>query len=275
MDNTGLKTFPASVGRLRKLEELSLSNNKLCDLPVTLRFCKNLRVLNLTKNKFKQIPAVVLHLEKLEFLKRLDNPLTTRDMMTGPMYTRGIGKPFTNSNSSDGTTTSTVKYNPQSLQTLCTQTIFSTQVDYWKQLSIGPLQCKTLDRLAGTFSLCENCQRVITNVEVGGVEVLLLTFVELSGVSFRLNTCSQECQTKTVKKYSEKNIQLQKKLDEKYEREIREAEQFVARNVVDISPETINAPSNLVENFVARYPRGRPYVRRNLNRRQRRKCAIM
>ena len=158
MDNTSLAVFPASVGRLRKLEVLSLAKNKLKDLPVTIRFCESLRVLNLQRNCFKQIPGVVLHLKNLQELKRLDNPLTPRYAMGGPKYTQAKNSTSTNTDKNKE-----VKFNPHSLQTLCTQTVFSTQVDYWQHTIIGPLQCKTLDRLAATFALCEHCKRAIPN----------------------------------------------------------------------------------------------------------------
>ena len=105
------------------------------------------------------------------------------------------------------------------------------------------------------------------------MEVLLLTFLELSGVVFLLHACSKNCQDKVVKAYGERNIQLQKELDEKYEREIKEAERLVRNNAVDISPETINAPAIAVQPFVPQWPRGPPYVRHN--RRHRKKCTIM
>ena len=155
MDNTSLQTFPASVGRLRKLEVLSLTNNHLSDLPVTLQFCENLRVLNLQKNNFRQIPGIVLHLKKLEELRRLNNPLSATYDISGPRYVR------CNTNTPKKKTNEPTKFNPHSLQTLCSKTIFSSQLDYWQKTTIGPLQCKTLDRLAATFALCEHCNRSI------------------------------------------------------------------------------------------------------------------
>ena len=103
------------------------------------------------------------------------------------------------------------------------------------------------------------------------MEVLLLTFLELSGVVFLLHVCSKNCQDKVIEAYGKKNVQLQKELDEKYEREIKEAERLVRSNTVDISMETINAPAGTVQPFVPQWPRGTPYVRR----RHRKKCAIM
>ena len=254
MDRMGLETFPASVGRLRKLEVLSLAKNQLTDLPVTLQFCKSLRVLNLQGNRFKQIPAVVLHLEKLEELTRLGNPLTPIYNMSPPRYTQRHDCKTVNT-APAGTP---VKFNPRSLQALCTQTIFSTQVDYWNQISIGPLQCKTLDHMAGEFALCECCKMCVVNRGGVGVQVLLLEFVELRGVPFFFNVCSTDCRDKTMEKYGDKNIAIQKIIDEKYEKEKREAEATYKRNNAggDISSEAVdvNSPTR---------------------RRHRRKCAIM
>lgn len=149
MDSTGLTSLPPSVGRLQKLEVLSLSKNKLSDLPPTIAFCKNLRVLNLQGNSFKSVPGVVLHLKKLEELRRLDNPLTARwnGFATAPHI---VAVPPQKSKEKQA-------HNPDSLQTMCTKTILSTQIDYWKGDVVGPLQCKTLDSLASQFTICENC----------------------------------------------------------------------------------------------------------------------
>lgn len=150
-----MKAFPPSVGRLRKLEELSLANNQLSGLPATLEFCEQLKVLNLKMNKFSRIPAVVLHLENLEELKRLDNPLP-------PRWNGFEGFPHISASSTSAKTGGEKKtFNPDSLQMLCTKATFTRHLDYWNMDTIGPLQCKILDRLAAEFVVCENCHSVV------------------------------------------------------------------------------------------------------------------
>lgn len=146
-----LKSFPGSVGRLDKLEELNLSNNTLCSLPITLAFCKELKTLDLHKNSFRQLPGVVLRLGNLTTLRRLQNPLTPIYECYGPRYTRKITD-----------TKSKSVYQPISLQASCATVIFTSQVEYWGTDIIGPLQCKTLDGLATQFTICDNCNRMLT-----------------------------------------------------------------------------------------------------------------
>ena len=156
MDSTGLKKFPPSAGRLRKLEILSLSRNKLEDLPVTLGFCENLMVLNLQGNKLRRIPGIVLHLKKLKELRRLDNPLPPRwDGFQSPPHVNVRNQSTSNSDKKK-------VYNPESLQAFCTKVAFTHQIDYWKHDTLGPLQCKTLDSLAPSFTICENCHAAIS-----------------------------------------------------------------------------------------------------------------
>ena len=155
MDSTGLKKFPPSAGRLRKLEVLSLSKNKLEDLPVTLGFCQSIKVLNLQGNQFRRIPGIVLHLKNLKELRRLDNPL--------PPRWQGFASPPHVNVPKQSTSSKENIYNPESLQTLCTKVTFTHQVDYWKHESLGVLQCKTLDSLASQFTVCEQCHTAIPN----------------------------------------------------------------------------------------------------------------
>ncbi len=152
--NSKLKSFPGSVGRLSKLEELNLSSNELSSLPATLTFCKMLTTLNLYHNKFRQIPSIVLRLPNLKNLRRLQNPLTPRYTCYGPKYTNRLHKKATNPNDKK-------VYQPLSLQASCTTVVFTSQVQYWEMDIIGPLQCKTLDRLAEQFTICENCSRML------------------------------------------------------------------------------------------------------------------
>lgn len=159
LDSTKLKALPASVGRLRKLEVLSLAKNDLYTLPITLGFCENLRMLNLQGNKFRNIPAVVLELTALKELKRLDNPLTERYNMQGPRYVIEHRRDMYVSSSSKSNTVKV--FNPKSLQTLCTKSVFTSKLDYWKQSCLGPLQCKILDKLAVEMDVCDNCGTVV------------------------------------------------------------------------------------------------------------------
>ena len=165
MDGAGLSTFPPSIGRLRKLETLTLSKNKLTDLPVTLTFCENLKVLNLKGNSFNRIPGIVLRLKKLEDLRRIDNPLPLRwnGFASPPHVTSAYSNPNTKSNTENSKTKegAAVTYNPDGLQMLCTKAVFTNQLDYWKLDMLGPLQCKILDSLASQFVICENCHTAI------------------------------------------------------------------------------------------------------------------
>ena len=149
MDATQLQKLPPSVGRLQKLELLSLNDNKLKDLPITLSFCENLKVLNLKQNKFVHIPGVVMHLEKLEELRRLNN---------GQLAKRweGFERAPHVTVKQEKTQTKTA-YNPDMLQNLCTKLTLKIKLEYWKLNILGPLQCKTLDRLATQFLICEGC----------------------------------------------------------------------------------------------------------------------
>ena len=156
LDDTSLTALPASVGRLRKLETLSLSKNKLKTLPITLGFCEKLQTLNLQTNQFSYIPAVVFELPALREVKRLNNPLTERYNLQAPRYTQQHTRNIVPKNKDEKKV-----FNPRSLQTLCTKSVFTAKVDYWKGECLGPLQCKILDRLAVDMDICDHCGTVV------------------------------------------------------------------------------------------------------------------
>ena len=149
----GLKELPPSIGRLRRLKHLSISNNYLSTLPVTLAFCQSLSYLNISKNKFRVVPGIVLELQQLEDLRRLDNPLHKR----WEGYER---VPHISLVRLKSTAKKTI-YNPDSLQALCTRTVMTCHVDYWSEGSFPPLQCKMLDSYASLYTYCGNCHNVI------------------------------------------------------------------------------------------------------------------
>lgn len=151
-----LESIPGSVGRLKQLEELDLSRNKLKHLPVTLTFCSKLVTLDLHRNEFTSLPGTILSLKNLKTLRRLDNPLYSRGDFNKPHLSR---KRFLNCTKSSDKKT----YSPLSLQSSCTKVIFTSELDYWEDKTIGQLQCKILDTvLAVQFINCDHCNRMIS-----------------------------------------------------------------------------------------------------------------
>lgn len=179
MDATEITSLPPSIGRLKKLEELSVKNNKLTTLPEILRFCTELRVLNLVNNKFIRIPGVVLQLKKLEDLWKYYNTLKTtvshNATATGEEMAYHIGvvprnptAPTTNTNTTPQNTTGndnkdkpSVVYNPQLLQTLSCKVLAQHSVPYWTVPYLPPLLCKNLDLIHTEYNLCENCHTTV------------------------------------------------------------------------------------------------------------------
>lgn len=102
------------------------------------------------------------------------------------------------------------------------------------------------------------------------MEVLLVTFVELSGVPFLLNACNETCQKELMDRYGEKNIQLQKQLDKDYEASIKQALREVEKGTVDLGPApgpyTPPPPWNT---------RAWNTNTRRMQQRRRKKCSIM
>ena len=150
LDKTGLKEVPPSIGRLRQLRHLSLSENSLTALPVTLSFCQAIIYLNISKNNFQSIPGVILQLQNLTDLRRLDNPLPKR-WEGYESFPHLLKKSLS----------AIKKKNPDHLQALCTRTIMTCHVDYWSENSFPPLQCKMLDSFASMYTYCENCHNAI------------------------------------------------------------------------------------------------------------------
>ena len=173
LDNTKLKELPPSVGRLRKLEYLSLSNNGLSTLPVTLGFCQGIKYLNVSENNFKAIPAVVLHLNNLKDLRRLNNPLEKRwnGFEHFPHMKITSLKPVQ-------------KRNADSLQALSAKTVMTTHVDYWSEDSLPPLQCKMLDSFASMYTYCENCHSAINTKGNSSNQTIILLNQCISYVFF-------------------------------------------------------------------------------------------
>jgi len=117
------------------------------------------------------------------------------------------------------------------------------------------------------------CNLLIYSVGQYKVEVMLVSFLELRDVPFVLHACSAQCQEVIKDKFIRRNKELQRKLDEDYEKSIRQAQKLVDENKVNISPDNLNVPENEVAHFAPTYN----YRASNISRRARRRrgCIVM
>lgn len=105
---------------------------------------------------------------------------------------------------------------------------------------------------------------------------MLVSFLGLRDVPFILHACSELCQETIKVTLVKRNQELQRNLDEEYEKSIQHAQKLVNENEIDISPETINAPENQVFQFIPyKGYRASDYSQPRRARRRRKKCIVM
>lgn len=110
------------------------------------------------------------------------------------------------------------------------------------------------------------------------VQVMLVSFLGLRDVPFILHACSELCQETIKVNLVKQNQELQRKLDEEYEKSIQDAQKLVDDNKVDISPDTINAPEGQVSHFTDPNYRASDIIhslRTRQRARRRKKCIVM
>lgn len=69
-----LKTLPADIGKLGKLQKLMLAGNQLQSLPVEMKACQNLELIRLSANQLKELPRWLFSLPRLSWLAYAGNP---------------------------------------------------------------------------------------------------------------------------------------------------------------------------------------------------------
>ncbi len=76
LNGLGLAEIPSTIGKLRFLRELYLSNNELCELPAAIRELKTLQDLDLSNNQLSELPAAFWELVSLQELGLSENHLS-------------------------------------------------------------------------------------------------------------------------------------------------------------------------------------------------------
>ena len=77
LNNNKLKELPASIGKLRKLKELSVRGNSLSVITTRIAYLKKLEYLDLSDNNLSELPKQIRRLRKLKILRLSGNNFTT------------------------------------------------------------------------------------------------------------------------------------------------------------------------------------------------------
>eukprot|EP01116_Phalansterium_solitarium_P001741 TRINITY_DN11556_c0_g2_i1.p1 TRINITY_DN11556_c0_g2~~TRINITY_DN11556_c0_g2_i1.p1 ORF type:complete len:535 (+),score=145.40 TRINITY_DN11556_c0_g2_i1:189-1793(+) len=78
LSHNGIGAVPASIGSLRKLQQLSLSSNYIKSVAVEIESCQELRRIDLSSNRLTEIPFEFAKLKQLEEVLLHNNPLHAR-----------------------------------------------------------------------------------------------------------------------------------------------------------------------------------------------------
>ena len=132
-------------------------------------------MLNIFGNDFKAIPGVVLNLQNLKSLRRLNNPLVQRwsGLETFPHIK--VVKTQKQQNL-DGTV--------ETLQCQAARTVMSFHIDYWSADSLPSLQCKLLDSYGSKYNYCHNCHTTTSNNDgkhttVAAINIIIMLYSSL------------------------------------------------------------------------------------------------
>ncbi|MGB7251602.1 MAG: leucine-rich repeat-containing protein kinase family protein [Phormidesmis sp.] len=74
LTNNQIRSLPADIGRLSKLQKLMLAGNQLTVLPDEMAACQNLELIRLSANKLQTLPDWLFSLPKLSWLAYAGNP---------------------------------------------------------------------------------------------------------------------------------------------------------------------------------------------------------
>lgn len=152
-----LEAIPADIGRLRNLEYLALTNNRLQmhSLPFTLTFCGKLRTILLDNNQLDALPGFLLEMSSIETVHRHGNHNYFKSTFmwyhTDVEY-RIIPTSGTNVLPS---------LSPETLQFVSAQCIIGSRKDFYNDPDVAGILKDFISDIYSLFNVCSHCNAVL------------------------------------------------------------------------------------------------------------------
>lgn len=152
-----LDHLPADIGRMKKLEYLALTNNKLQvnAIPYTLTFCTKLKTILLDNNLLDALPGFLLSMPSIETVYRHGNHNYFK--ATFMWYHTDVNYRIIPVGGF-GVATSKV---PASLQFWAAKSVIGLKIDFYNNSSIADILKNYLSELYSKFYLCHHCDQAI------------------------------------------------------------------------------------------------------------------
>ena len=149
--------LPADIGRMKKLEYLALTNNKLQvnAIPYTLTFCTKLKTILLDNNLLDALPGFLLSMPSIETVYRHGNHNYFK--ATFMWYHTDVNYRIIPVGGF-GVATSKV---PASLQFWAAKSVIGLKIDFYNNSSIADILKNYLSDLYSKFYLCHHCDQAI------------------------------------------------------------------------------------------------------------------
>ena len=148
-----LDRLPADIGRMAKLDTLSLTNNKLQNksIPFTLTFCSNLHTLLLDNNLLDALPGFLLNMPALKTVHRHGNHNYFKS--TFMWYHTDVNERIL----AISGTNDFMPRDPESLQFWAARTIIGLKLNFYAEPSIAPVLKDYISENYTLFNVCGHC----------------------------------------------------------------------------------------------------------------------
>lgn len=223
-----LDAIPPDIGRLKNLEYLALTNNRLQihSLPYTLAFCSKLKTILLDNNQLDALPGFLQEMPSIETVHRHGNHNYFKS--TFMWYHTDVDfRIIPNSGTNVQPTTS-----PETLQFLAAKSIIGTRKDFFNDQDVAGILKDYISDIFALFNVCSRCNSTLrTNLKGYKVITFKNPYLGNTCVPFMHWTCSLECAKALEVPARHEQIQAACMLDSMYEQYIVDCQrQFGSRH---------------------------------------------